>query len=143
MAIRKTVVACWLFAAAIALGQSVEELRAKLQQADIDKAVMVERAHHDNPTSSVLIAFIGALPAMFAAWLTFEGNKMMKKNAETAQSNASKSTTRTEELATERTTQNQDLSRGVARLEKIAVDNADVASLQASQITAQLKDGKT
>jgi hypothetical protein len=128
MAFRRSISLCWLLAVACFVpltAQTVEELRAKLQQAEIDKAVMAERARNDHPTSAVLIALIGALPALFAAWLTFEGNKMVKRAAELSQSHFDRASARAEVIATETTDQNEMISRQQSQLEKIVVKNAD------------------
>jgi hypothetical protein len=102
MAFRRAIVAVWLFAAATVTGQTVEELRVKLAQADIDKAVLAERQRaNDHPTSAVLIALIGALPALYAAYLTHLGNKMVKAASQLGQSMSDKSSARAEVLAVE------------------------------------------
>lgn len=101
MAIRRSLVATWLFFAAILSGQTVEELRAKLAQADIDKAVMAERARNssDHPTSAVLIALIGALPALYAAYLSHVGNRMIDRATSITQNMGAKSTAENKEIA--------------------------------------------
>ena len=92
----------WLLLVAALSGQTIEELRARLQQADIDKAVLVERSRNSNQTSTVLIALIGAMPALYAAYLTCLGNRMVKKASEIAQGTAARAEVLANDAAVDR-----------------------------------------
>ncbi len=157
MVFRRSVIASWFFIVATLSGQTVEELRAKLEAAEIDKAVMAERARNEHPTSSVLIALIGAIPALYAAYLTHLGNKMVKKGTELTQSLSAKSTARGEVLAgeaTERldkmtarnealgcetTEQNALLSREHASIEATAAGNAADSTIQNEALARDIR----
>jgi hypothetical protein len=123
----------WLLLVAALSGQTIEELRARLQQADIDKAVLVERSRNSNQTSTVLIALIGAMPALYAAYLTYLGNRMVKKASEMALGAAAKSAARGEVLANDAQAYR---AKTTERNEVIAGENA----AQNAQIAAQLSD---
>ena len=91
---------------------------------------MVERARNEHPTSAVLIALIGAIPALYAAYLTHLGNKMVKKGTELRPSLSAKSSARSEVLAAETTSQNALLSKEHASMESAAAGNATDSTCQ-------------